>query len=156
MVWGAIAYGKKWDLVKVDRVGKQGLTAQRYANEIIWPHLSLHIAEMTREGREAVVVEDGASIHHAPIPRAMKAGCGIVNLPHPACSPDLNPIENMWRIIKIMIRRGGRLATSKEALWEQVKKAWDDIPIETVNSLVMSMPERRRECKKNKGRSTKF
>ncbi|CAJ0921934.1 unnamed protein product [Ranitomeya imitator] len=36
----------------------------------------------------------------------------------PPSSPDLNPIENLWRIIQHKIYEGGRPFTSKQQLWE--------------------------------------
>lgn len=156
MVWGAIAYNKKWPLVKIEIRRDCRFNAARYADEIIWPHLSRFVGELTEEGRETLVVEDGATIHHAPVPRALKLETGIVNLMHPAASPDLNPIENMWRIIKSIIRRATRVATCREELWTQVQAAWEEIPMETVNRLIFSMEERRLECVAARGGSTSF
>ena len=59
----------------------------------------------------------------------------IVNLPDPACSPELNPIENMWAIMKAGLRRRKDVATSKDQLWEWIQEEWEAVPIQTVNKI---------------------
>lgn len=36
----------------------------------------------------------------------------------PAYSPDLNPIENLWSIIKKMVYSDGKQYSSKDQLWK--------------------------------------
>ena len=64
----------------------------------------------------------------------------------PAQSPDLNPIENLWSIVKKSI--GPSESRNKEELWSKMQKAWYAIPIGTCQALVDSMPERVREVQK--------
>ena len=46
----------------------------------------------------------------------------------PPNSPDLNPIENLWSIIKQRVDADGKQYSSKDALWEAIKQAADSIP----------------------------
>ena len=50
--------------------------------------------------------QDNAAIHNASI--IMKySNKKIRLLDHPACSPDLNPIENLWGLIVAKVYEGG-------------------------------------------------
>lgn len=63
MLWGAISYGRKYPLVKVD-LSEGSLTGDRYRDEILRPHLAKHVAGLRKYGQRHVkVVEDGASVH---------------------------------------------------------------------------------------------
>ena len=72
----------------------------------------------------------------------------------PAQSPDLNPIENLWEIIDNKIERAN-VKTSEE-LFEQINKAWREIDMRIVDSLIESMPRRMKAVIKSKGGPTKY
>ena len=59
----------------------------------------------------------------------------------PPQSPDLNPIENLWRIVKHSIAKLP-VAKSVGELEIQVQKEWNKVSLETIQSLVDSMPQR--------------
>ncbi|MBW0499842.1 hypothetical protein O181_039557 [Austropuccinia psidii MF-1] len=56
----------------------------------------------------------------------------------PASSPDLNPIENVCKIMKSAIRNLHQPQTIAE-LQVVIKSAWDDVPRETLDDLLLSM-----------------
>jgi hypothetical protein len=58
----------------------------------------------------------------------------------PAKSPDLNPIENLWALIKSKLDIV--IATDVEELQEQVTTAFNSIEDRMINSLVMSFENR--------------
>ena len=72
----------------------------------------------------------------------------------PAQSPDLNPIENLWEIIDNKIERAN-VKTSEE-LFEQINKAWQEIDMRIVDSLIESMPRRMKAVIKSKVSPTKY
>ena len=79
---------------------------------------------------------------------------GIDYLDWPACSPDLNPIENLWAILKR--RMSHRKCRNEDELWECVQEAWYDIPVEEVRSLIDSMQRRCRAVIEKKGYPSKY
>lgn len=72
----------------------------------------------------------------------------------PSQSPDLNPIENLWGELK---RQLSKLPCSnKKQLWENIQKAWYNIPVETCRKLISSMPKRIEAVLKNRGGYTGY
>jgi hypothetical protein len=53
----------------------------------------------------------------------------------------LNPIENVWRIVKREIARKP-IAKGVVELQQQVEDAWDSIPLRTIQTLIDSMSRR--------------
>ena len=45
----------------------------------------------------------------------------------PPAGPDLNPIENLWLIVKMKLYEGGKQYKSKANLWETIKPAKSEI-----------------------------
>lgn len=72
----------------------------------------------------------------------------------PSQSPDLNPIEHLWGVLKRRI--GGCRAKNKEELWSIIQNAWHSITPETCAKLVHSMGRRCEAVIKNKGATTKY
>jgi transposase len=171
MVWGAIAYGKKWPLLRLPlvpsvasgskRTKAEGLNGEKYAEWVIRGRLAGINEEMCasvpRDHQHGVqVVEDGAPSHSSKLAARARKEAKIQSHFHPPSSPDLNPIETMWRTLKLRVGKLRPRATTLDQLWEQTSQVWDDIDIETINRQVRSMPDRRKSVVKVKGWGTKW
>jgi len=81
---------------------------------------------------------------------------GIEVLPWPAQSPDLNPIENLWRALKIRLARYERKAKGIHELWERCDKEWNEFTPEVCRKYIDSMPDRVKAVLKAKGGHTSY
>ena len=80
---------------------------------------------------------------------------GIAKICWPGNSPDLNPIENLWAILKRKLSI--KVIRNKRQLIENAIKVWShEISSEFAKSLADSMPERIKKCLENKGYPTKY
>jgi len=167
MVWGAIAYGKKWPLIRLplspqevatDGLGKgKGLNSSRYIKYILEGPLKRCVqAQRRARWRDVMVLEDSAPCHSSKATCTARQKLGIQSINHPPNSPDLNAIENLWHQLKMKLGRMNRRATSLDELWSQIQKAWDELDIGIVNRLVDSMEERRRDVAAARGGYTRF
>jgi len=75
-------------------------------------------------------------------------------LPWPGNSPDLNPIENLWSILKSKVK--GMNYNSSDDLWKLFYNEWYQISPKVCRSLIASMPKRLELVKKCKGHPTKY
>jgi hypothetical protein len=73
----------------------------------------------------------------------------------PAQSPDLNPIENLWRIIKHNIAKRP-VAKGVEELENQVQEEWQLVSQEVIQELIDSMPSRIAEVIAARGGHTHY
>jgi hypothetical protein len=80
----------------------------------------------------------------------------VQRLVWPPQSPDLSPIENLWKRLKDRISaRRHRIRNIKE-IEIALQQEWAKLKEEILNGLMESMPKRINEILKNKGGSTKY
>lgn len=72
----------------------------------------------------------------------------------PPQSPDLNPIENLWAIVKRDLK--GKTPKNTDELFQLVKQSWENISVGTCQNLINSLPRRLTNVVKNKGYPTKY
>ncbi|WWC63231.1 uncharacterized protein I303_105831 [Kwoniella dejecticola CBS 10117] len=136
MAWGCIGINRKFPLHFFEP-GK--IKSARYIDEILKGKLKSYVRRFKGSSNATIlVVEDNAPIHNSGVTTLARAKLGIRRLSHPPSSPDLNPIEWMWRAVK---RRLGFMprASNLEMLKEQIREAWEDIPLSYVNGLITRM-----------------
>lgn len=73
---------------------------------------------------------------------------------HPANSPDLSPIENVWRVIKQRVKR--RKARNQAELRRFVEEEWDKLTIQEINGYILTMEDRVNQCIEREGDVTEF
>ena len=79
---------------------------------------------------------------------------GISVLEWPGNSPDINPIENVWNIIKKVI--GNQFPCKREEMWDRVCDAWYSVATSVLEELYNSMPRKIADLYKTKGHATKY
>ena len=158
MVWGCMMKGKKGPLVVLEYPGGPGggMTAAQYWEQVLESVLWEFWQDMSKERGEVFFQQDGASAHRAKVMKAWLKSKGIKIFPHPACSPDLNPIEHLWHLLKEIIRGLKHAPTTIEGLKEAVTQAWDQITVKDVNKYARSMEERVQAVIAAKGNHTRF
>ncbi|UYV72225.1 hypothetical protein LAZ67_9002243 [Cordylochernes scorpioides] len=116
MVWGAIAYGSRSPLLRIQGT----MTAQRYVDD-----------------------QDNARPHTARI--SQQAPQDVQMLPWPPYSPDLSPIEHFWDIIGRRLHALPQ-PRSEDELWQMVEREWRAIPQDAIRTLIDSLPRRVAAC----------
>ena len=160
MVWGCFGNGKLGDLVIVpdkDEAGKN--RSQKRCNQYTYRDiLEEHLRPSMEATSTKIFVQDNATCHTA---KSMKAwfddNKDIQLLLWPPQSADMNPIENLWDLLKQEV---GKLptATSREQLKTRIMQAWANLGkrTEVLQSLCDSMPRRIQRLLEAKGGTTKY
>jgi DDE superfamily endonuclease/Tc3 transposase len=135
MVWGAFSYEGLSTLAILE--GNQDST--KYIQT-----LCFHLLKFNERfhGGTAIFQHDNASIHKSSMTTEWLANENIDVMRWPACSPDLNPIENLWSIMARVVYNEGRQYSSIKDLKEGVLRAWSFIEQTTIQNLVNSMTDR--------------
>jgi len=139
MVWGAIWIGGRSELQVMERdedSPKNGYSACSYIKileEGLLPNYT--------PGR--FFLQDNARIHIAKITKAWLELHGIWVAEHPPHSPDLNPIEHVWKAMKSIPRRDHRYlkdlkdnAESRVIFIRALKAVWWAVPQGLIDSLI--------------------
>jgi len=92
------------------------------------------------ENPDWILQEDNDPKHRSKLAKEWKANNGIRELPWPSMSPDQNPIENVWRLMKININR--KKITTVNGLRTALINEWRELPISLAENLVKSMRNR--------------
>jgi DDE superfamily endonuclease len=156
---GMTAYGLT-ELHVVDH--RSTITGEYYRNRIIPIYArALHDEPEPRlfpRPELATFQQDGAPAHTAAQSMDMLQrtfpvvwGKGV----WPGNSPDLNPIEHVWAILRESIYKSP-IPKSRQELVDRVQETWQGVDSDLVRSLVFSFPKRVAECLANDGGSTSY
>ena len=104
--------------------------------------------------KNMIFMQDNAPSHASKYTTAWLARKGIKGekiMTWPPCSPDLNPIENLWSFMKCEIYREGRQYTSLNSVWEAVVAAARKVDHKQIKTLTESMDGRLLSIMEKKG-----
>ena len=88
--------------------------------------------------RNVIFMHDNAPSHSARNTSACLESLGLHGkklIVWPPCSPDLNPIDNFWALLKMKIYAHGRQFNSKSALWDAIVAAAGEVPPSAIKKL---------------------
>ncbi len=117
-------------------------------------HFMLPSADKLYGDADFIFQQDLAPAHTAKGTQSWFNDHGVTVLDWPANSPDLNPIENLWGIVKRKMR--DTRPNNADELKATVKETWASIPPQQCHKLITSMLRRIEAVIKAKGAPTKY
>ncbi|GFX07469.1 CUB domain-containing protein [Trichonephila clavipes] len=111
------------------------MTGQRYIDEVLLPHVRLFRGAV---GEKFVYMDDNATCHRTLAVQDCLDSEGIQRLVWPACSPDLNPIENVWDALGRQVAGRNHPPTNKNTLIRALTEEWDKLPQQLLDNVVQS------------------
>lgn len=123
---------------------------------ILQAHLPNFLDHCAYPEQEITFQQDGDPKHTAKIVKEWLGNQNFKVMEWPAQSPDLNPIENLWSIVKRRLGQYQSAPSNFDDLWRRVEQEWNNIPKGIFENLVESMPKRMKNVTENKGLWTKY
>ncbi len=148
MIWAAMSSAGVGPLCFL----KSTVTAAIY--QLILEHSMLPSADKLYGDADFIFQQDLATAHTAKGTKSWFNDHGVTVLDWPANSPDLNPIENLWGIVKRKMR--DTRPNNADDLKAAIKATWASIPPQQCHKLITSMPHRIEAVIKAKGAPTKY
>lgn len=147
MVWRMISGNGVGPLVRLH--GK--------VNAAVYKHLVKdHVLPVLRNStkQSSIFMQDNAPCHKAKVVMNFLEAENIAVLDWPAQSPDLNPIENVWKILGELSK--ARNPKTTEELWDALKEEWNKITKREIEKLIASCSRRCQSVVEAKGLHTKY
>ena len=124
-------------------LAKEGrMNSDIYINEVLEKLGLPFYKQCIRKRGPMIWMDDGAAYHTSKTTTAYRRRVRLIRMDWPAQSPDLNPIENLWRIIKIRVSAQRHRIRSLESMKEVIKEEWEKLTEEDFCACIESMPKR--------------
>lgn len=137
MIWGGISLRGSTTLAIIDSSVNSAVYCQTISGHLLQTGNVLY-----PEGYR--LQQDNARCHTSRETRRWLENNNINTIRWPAASPDLNPVENIWHLMKIEVER--QAPRNKAELKTIVDKTWSSVTEQYAERLILSMPERLRKC----------
>lgn len=159
MFWAAFGHGIRTGLVPLDgdsTAARGGVTG--------WVISCLYegfLPDLLQPGD--IFMHDNAPVHTARIVKTVLERLGVQVMIWPPYSPDLNPIENLWALMKAEIYRlypdlehAPDTEATLERLVQAAKEAWHAIDQAVLDRISITMPHRVKAVLQAEGWYTKY
>lgn len=101
--------------------------------------------------KKFIFQQDNAAIHNSAYTKNWFLSKNIEVMNWPACSPDMNPMENVWGILSRRVYAENRQFDDISSLKTAILEEWEKIDENIINNLVSSMKNRIFSLITNKG-----
>ena len=150
MVWGTMTYYGMGILTFVEG----NMNSRKYIDTLdncLWPVITKYMADKPWR-----YMDDNAPCHWSREVETWRKENNIPRFPWPAQSPDLNPIENIWLLLKNSVKRNIHTIRTLNDLREHLPSARENIPLVFIHGLYQTLPKRCRQVILSKGNITKY
>ena len=146
IVWGCMSAAGIEELYFIER----NMNSNMYC-EILQQSM---IPSLQKQGSRAVFQHDNDPKHISKTTTALLNMLRVKVMDWPSMSPDLNPIEHLWGILKrkVDVCKVSNICQLRNVVMED----WKSIPVATCEALVNSMPRRVKAVLDNDGGHTKY
>lgn len=148
MVWGCFSAGGVGELRRVEG----SMTQHSY--KLILDDAMIPSADRLFGAENYIFQQDNAPCHKAKSVTAYLDQKKLQVLDWPAQSPDFNPIENLWGLVKHKVSK--TRPTNLNQLWVKIQEAWQQVTPEEITRLIQSMPQRMKTAISARGGSTRY
>lgn len=135
--------GKKFKVEKLKRhEHTRGVDAWRYVKHVAKPIMWPECKRQLQQNSDFALMEDGAASHSAHFTCREREKQGIPKFEWVSNSPDFNPIERIWTILKrrIQRRRASERVTTVTEMKRVLIEEWEKITVEEINAEIAKLP----------------
>ena len=117
--------------------------------------LKKHVLNLrTAINQPAVFMQDNTPCHTAKFVKTFLSDEDVTVMEWPAQSPDINPIENVWKLLNERAKEKNPRNIAK--LWTNLKGEWEKIFISDCKTLICSCSKRCQAIIESKGLHIKY
>jgi transposase len=98
--------------------------------------------------------QDNVRFHTTPETVTYLHERGVTLIEWPPWSPDLNPIENLWNVLKARVY--ARFPQSMEEMEAVIREEWAELDLKFISRICRSMPQRLQLLLDNNGHKISY
>ena len=151
MVWGAFIGFDKSPLV----IMTPGERMTKHFVQKVYEGIFSDFYFMHDEPEELTLMEDGAHVHRSNYSTSWRQAHDMKKLKWPTNSPNLNPIENLWKIVEDLLRHHN-IPNNKQKMIQLIKQVWDEVSLLQLRLPIANMLNCMRAVISASGRSTRW
>ena len=151
VMWGCMTWEGVWMACKMDGKMDTDLSIQ-----ILEEKLQQTLDYYGKTPDDIIFQQDNDPKHTSRRAKQWFVDHGFEAMVWPAQSPDLNPIEHLWFLLKKRLAEYPEPPKGITEPWEHIQAEWEKIEVVKCQELIESMPRRVQEVIKAKGGYTSY